>query len=712
MSLSNINIKIGANLDSFRTSMQKIERQMQKTGAKLQSIGTKMSIGITVPILAIGTASLKAASDAEETFSKFDTVFRDVAKSANDSFETLRNEYGLSSRAAKQLLGDTGDLLTGFGFSQEAALDLSTEVNKLAVDLASFTNYAGGAEGASEALTKALLGERESVKALGIAILEEDVNKQMAINTAKGLTFETERQAKAQATLDLAIQQSTNAIGDYARTSESFANQSRLLRARLEDLSQELGKVLLPLATKIVTKLKNVAEAFSSLDGQTQKNIVVFGALAASIGPLMVGLGTLMKTLPLITAGFTAMTGPIGISIAIIGALTAGLIASNQQLSRFSEEIHKIKQSQFDENFKETKKEIDELVKKFKEINPSLTQAEAIEKAVNAVSNSYRNLSSTALKNGNLTVGQLNEILARIKSYKNQLLETAKETEKLGDTSLEAFSKIADEKNKEVFSKWERDTAAFNTELEYSLRLQEKLNSLTGNEFDKTGIQDFDLGLSGPPVIEIPQIDESSKTAFILSLKELSNSASQVINDGIINSFVSMSDAIGTALANGASVMKAAGSALLGSLATMLGQLGEMAIATGVAVMGIKIALESLNPIAAIAAGVALIALSSLVKGRMKSLSSNGSSGGGALGMAEGVPARAMGGSVQSGVPYLVGERGPELFTPSGYGSISNARQTAVSGVQEILVKVESLLQGADIYQSGQAYARIQGRTT
>ena len=98
-------------------------------------------------------------------------------KKAEDTAKTFRQSFGLSRKAAKQLLGDTGDLLVGFGFTEDAALDLSKKVNELAVDLASFTNFSGGAEGASLALTKALLGERESIKSLGIAITEADLKK-------------------------------------------------------------------------------------------------------------------------------------------------------------------------------------------------------------------------------------------------------------------------------------------------------------------------------------------------------------------------------------------------------------------------------------------------------------------------------------------------------------------------------------------------------
>ena len=201
---------------------------------------------------------INAASDAQETVSKFNTVFKSVAKEADNVAQNLASNFGLSGIAAKKLLSDTGDLLTGFGFTGKAALDLSKEVNELAVDLASFTNFSGGAEGASAALTKALLGERESVKSLGISILDTDVKARVLKNTQDGLTFATERQAKAYATLQIAQDQSKNAQGDFARTSKQFANQMRILSGNFENLAVSMGTKLLPLFAPFISSLNKV----------------------------------------------------------------------------------------------------------------------------------------------------------------------------------------------------------------------------------------------------------------------------------------------------------------------------------------------------------------------------------------------------------------------------------------------------------------------
>jgi len=230
--------------------------------------------------------SINLAKDFAEENSKFNTVFKDVGKSANDMRKSLVDSYGLSKKASTELLASTGDLLSGFGFAGKDALKLSGEVQKLAVDLASFTNYSGGAKGASEALTKALLGERESVKSLGISIMEADIQAELLAQGKENLTGLALRQAKAEITLQLALQQSKNAIGDYARTSDQLANRQRQLSSVTEDIQVLIGETFTPILNDLTGSLLNGARGFrdflSSADG-IDKISITFGILSGTI---------------------------------------------------------------------------------------------------------------------------------------------------------------------------------------------------------------------------------------------------------------------------------------------------------------------------------------------------------------------------------------------------------------------------------------------
>ncbi len=313
--------------DKFSGPLRKAQKGTEKLRNSIQGInraGRRLTIGATLPIALLGAASIKAASAFEETNAKFQTVFRNISAEAEASAKDLRDNFGLGREAAKNLLAGTGDLLKGFGFSQRAALDLSTDVNKLAIDLASFNNFAGGAEGASAALTKALFGETEAAKSLGIVIKQDLIKAKIAeLKLAGELRGATAQQAKALAVLAIAQDQSKDAIGDVGRTMGSFANQLRLAKGRLNDVAIELGNVLLPIATKAISFIAKLATKFAALSPAMKKTIVIVLAVVAAIGPLLLILGQIITIAPAVGAAITFMTGPIGIIIVAIAALVA-----------------------------------------------------------------------------------------------------------------------------------------------------------------------------------------------------------------------------------------------------------------------------------------------------------------------------------------------------------------------------------------------------
>lgn len=310
-------------VNTAKRDVEALANKFKAVGEGFSSVGRKMSLFVSLPILGMGAAMIKAASDAEETETKFAVVFASVSEAAEATAERLVKSFGMSRTGAKQLLGDTGDLLTGFGFTGVSALDLSQKVNELAVDLASFTNFEGGAEGASKALTKALLGERESVKSLGIAILENDVKERIALMKSKGMRFETERQAKAYATLAIAQEQSKNAIGDFTRTSEGFANRFRTFKNRINDFAVAFGKIMLPAANALLLKFLKLAERIDDLSPKTKKMIIVLLGIAAAIGPILIIMGSLISLVGWLITSFASLKAAVFFLAGGFKAMTA-----------------------------------------------------------------------------------------------------------------------------------------------------------------------------------------------------------------------------------------------------------------------------------------------------------------------------------------------------------------------------------------------------
>jgi len=319
-------VRIGADTKELEKGLKTSEARMKKFGEQCTKIGKGMTIA-GVAIVAALAMITKKASDAQETYSKFGTVFKDSSAEAEQATEELTKRYGLSTLAAKDMLSATGDLLTGLGMQGKVALSLSRRTQKLSVDLASFTNFQGGAKGASEALTKAMLGERESVKALGIVITEEMVKEELLKKGKEELTGMALLQAKAEATLAIAISQSKNAIGDYDRTSGSLANVTRRLVARLEDLWVIIGSKLIPIATKYAGKITDIIErtkAWAEAYPIITEKLTHF---SAKLGGMLLILGGTAMAIPKVEAGFRmlkkaagALIRPAGLAaLAILG---------------------------------------------------------------------------------------------------------------------------------------------------------------------------------------------------------------------------------------------------------------------------------------------------------------------------------------------------------------------------------------------------------
>jgi len=210
------------------------------TAMKATIIGA--AIAAIIKLKQFGEKLINVGSDAEEVANKFNAVFSSIRGDATEAVNELAKAYNLSNTEAQKLVGNTADILTGLGLEQKAALDLSLSVNSLSADLASFNNIP--VEQASNAITKALLGEREAIKTLGIAIGEEDVKQRLLAEGKENLTGLSLRQAKAEITLKLALEQSKNALGDVARSSESLANKRKELTAVEDDYYSLIGGFL------------------------------------------------------------------------------------------------------------------------------------------------------------------------------------------------------------------------------------------------------------------------------------------------------------------------------------------------------------------------------------------------------------------------------------------------------------------------------------
>lgn len=247
---------------------------ISKLGFALGMLGRKA--------IEFGQDSISVFSDLQEETQKFGIVFAGVNKGAEAVVKDLMDNFGQSELSARKMLALTGDMLTGFGLGSRDVLDLSSAMAKMGADIASFSNYAGGAEGATYALTKAMLGETEQAKMLGVAIKTDTPEfrklEKQAISTGiyikelgRTFTASTAQEAKAISVAATIYQQKSHVLGDFARNQESIANQSRTMANRLIELKATIGGFL-----DSVIQVGNIkgefADTFASITGYIKEN--------------------------------------------------------------------------------------------------------------------------------------------------------------------------------------------------------------------------------------------------------------------------------------------------------------------------------------------------------------------------------------------------------------------------------------------------------
>lgn len=303
------------HVDKVKKNAMDMGRQFDRIGTRMNQIGSRMMMRVTLPLIGLGVASLKAASDAEEMQSKFNTVFGSMATSTQDWAETTARSIGRSRYELMGYLADSQNMLVGMGATREEGAELSKQITQLAVDLASFNNVSES--GAIASLQSAMIGNHEAAKSLGAVISENTLAMAMERMQITGKFQDLDELQKMQVRYTAILMQSEDAVGDAERTSGSFANQTRALKAEIGDLGVTIGTILIPYAKDLIGWARNGIEVFSGLDESTQHTIVHMAGFATAMAPvIMIGAG--------LAKGIFYMTQVYGMAkVAIMGAVVA-----------------------------------------------------------------------------------------------------------------------------------------------------------------------------------------------------------------------------------------------------------------------------------------------------------------------------------------------------------------------------------------------------
>jgi hypothetical protein len=260
-----------ADVSNFSTGINTADTEAKGLSGKMEKYGKRMAAAFAVAAAAagamavkIGLESVKAASDLNEEVSKAEVIFGDVADEIKAFSKTADRALGLTQKEALSAASTFATFGKASGLAGKDLSAFSKGATTLASDLASFYNT--NADEAITAIGAALRGESEPIRKFGVLLNDATLKaKAMEMGLYDG-SGALDVQAKSLAAYEVILDQTTDAQGDFSRTSDGLAGQQKILTAQLENLKTTMGTNLLPVAKEVITQLNFMAAAFGGND--------------------------------------------------------------------------------------------------------------------------------------------------------------------------------------------------------------------------------------------------------------------------------------------------------------------------------------------------------------------------------------------------------------------------------------------------------------
>ena len=307
-----LNFDTKINTSGFTKGVKGLTDAVKKLGAAFGVV-----FGVQ-QLVKFAKASVDLASDIQEVQNVVDTAFGEMSYKMEQFAKTAIETYGISELTAKKTGSTFAAMASGTDVAIDSASDMSVALTGLSADMASFYNVSQ--ETAAIALYSVFTGETETLKKFGVVMTE--VNLQ-AFALSKGITksFRAMSQAeKVQLRYEYVMAQTALAHGDFAKTSDNWANQTRMLSERWKALSSIVG-------TGIMHTLAPGLRLLNSL-------------LSSTISSAEVAYATLAKIFGWetdIAAQTATVTDNISDSVSEQEALADAVASTKKQLAGFDE---------------------------------------------------------------------------------------------------------------------------------------------------------------------------------------------------------------------------------------------------------------------------------------------------------------------------------------------------------------------------------------
>lgn len=283
-SVGQIGLDLVVNQGQFNKQMASIQGVAKKAGLALAAaFSVKKLVDFAAQCIELG-------SDLQEVQNVVDVTFPQMSSQVDAFAKEAAASFGLSETMAKRFTGTFGAMAKAFGFSEKAAYEMSTTLTGLAGDVASFYNISQ-----DEAYTKlksVFSGETETLKDLGVVMTQNALDAYALANGYGKTTQAMSEMEKVALRYQFVQDQFSASSGDFIRTSDSWANQVRILKLQFDSLKATIGQGLINVLTPVIKvintiigKLMSLANAFRSFTEMiTGKKSSGGGASVAAAG--------------------------------------------------------------------------------------------------------------------------------------------------------------------------------------------------------------------------------------------------------------------------------------------------------------------------------------------------------------------------------------------------------------------------------------------
>ncbi len=248
--------------DALGSQLGSISGAMRMQGSEIgRGIGDsiKKAVGLTLGTIATGSFikdALEKGSNLAEVQNVVDVTFESMSGKIDAWAKEAMDKYGLSETVAKKYTGTFGAMAKSFDFDNSTVVDMSESITALTADVASFYNLS-----TDESYTKLksiFTGETESLKELGVVMTQTALD-QYALNEGLGKTTKNmTEQEKVMLRYQFVTSRLSQAAGDFERTQDGWANQTRVLSLRYDALKASLGQSFIAILTPLIKQLNQL----------------------------------------------------------------------------------------------------------------------------------------------------------------------------------------------------------------------------------------------------------------------------------------------------------------------------------------------------------------------------------------------------------------------------------------------------------------------